>query len=727
MQLKGAEIRNFYDLMKPIPLPGGSDVATNTALIPIYQRPYRWESEQISQLIQDYHRHGTSDYFSGAVVTVDDTHGPHKVIDGQQRFTTLFLTNYLVFLLARACLHLAITAGKDRHLDFFYDMLSMSMLHLIESPPSKHKSTEIADELDKFKDKLDRASNEQGKKREEQIDEIERTLNKLTGMSALTLDHNNYMTDAATSIKTLFASNKPRLQYSREIFNSRLLEALASSTVTISNKTLPKLSFAEKSIEEAAEISIYVNAMECIFESIAESIDSSDPLQRGRDLLTASTKFLTNVRMCLVQTGDAHDAFTLFEVLNDRSVALDDLDLMKNEIYKAFVEQNTSVLDNEIDKALEAADKTWTEDVFDKQGVKSSKLIAYFAISFLSGSKTATHTQEPTIRKALAEFLDSYRKTKKSFDGQALECTIRAFECSKRFIKTLSLSFRDMAKKALEDANSQGASQTEKTASYLMAAKQESVLVGLFCFSLKHSIDKGNFALDPEKYHTDLKNEMAIPTSELNNVAKELWRKSILSRDSKGPRPEAAMLVQDNSLNAHSCRNSVKAATSQDYDEFGDFLDAWQYPKNDLKIKYLFTKLIRLTVDPETKRLVQPKAFRTTLDPNRVANIQLDHMEPSKIDQAHAVSYFDNPDRVSIVNSLGNIMILLEQNNASKSNKPFNSVFTELDKCGLSGHFLVQDIRELYASFNNKDIPTEQFFSSRRARLKVQFIEAIKL
>lgn len=64
----------------------------NDYIIPIYQRSYAWEKDQIEQLITDiYDSKDTEKYYLGSlIVDKEDTH-LFSVIDGQQRLTTLFL------------------------------------------------------------------------------------------------------------------------------------------------------------------------------------------------------------------------------------------------------------------------------------------------------------------------------------------------------------------------------------------------------------------------------------------------------------------------------------------------------------------------------------------------------------------------------------------------------------------------------------------------------------
>lgn len=39
---------------------------------------------------------------------------------------------------------------------------------------------------------------------------------------------------------------------------------------------------------------------------------------------------LEHIKFCVIITGNENDAYTLFEVLNDRALDIEDLDLIKN-------------------------------------------------------------------------------------------------------------------------------------------------------------------------------------------------------------------------------------------------------------------------------------------------------------------------------------------------------------------------------------------------------------
>jgi hypothetical protein len=73
--------------------------------IPDYQRPYRWGTDQATQLLDDLEdsldRDGSEPYFLGSLVLVQQGDRAYDVIDGQQRLTTLTILFSILRDLAR--------------------------------------------------------------------------------------------------------------------------------------------------------------------------------------------------------------------------------------------------------------------------------------------------------------------------------------------------------------------------------------------------------------------------------------------------------------------------------------------------------------------------------------------------------------------------------------------------------------------------------------------------
>ena len=64
--------------------------------IPMYQRPYSWEGEEVEQLWDDLYEAYTNqeknhNYFLGSIITIPKDNGYQDIVDGQQRLTTLMI------------------------------------------------------------------------------------------------------------------------------------------------------------------------------------------------------------------------------------------------------------------------------------------------------------------------------------------------------------------------------------------------------------------------------------------------------------------------------------------------------------------------------------------------------------------------------------------------------------------------------------------------------------
>ncbi len=77
------------------------DIVDYNFIIPTYQRPYVWRDEQLKKIIDDFYKSFTQNpnenYYIGTIITKDNL-GQNKnseLIDGQQRFTTLWLISFV--------------------------------------------------------------------------------------------------------------------------------------------------------------------------------------------------------------------------------------------------------------------------------------------------------------------------------------------------------------------------------------------------------------------------------------------------------------------------------------------------------------------------------------------------------------------------------------------------------------------------------------------------------
>ena len=90
--------------------------------VPIYQRNYAWETDQIEQLIEDINS-SKDDYFLGNLIVNQKDNNVYEVIDGQQRLTTLYLLErYLGVTFAKDALRFETREKSNRTLSVLPDI-----------------------------------------------------------------------------------------------------------------------------------------------------------------------------------------------------------------------------------------------------------------------------------------------------------------------------------------------------------------------------------------------------------------------------------------------------------------------------------------------------------------------------------------------------------------------------------------------------------------------------
>lgn len=114
-----------------------SNVLTNDKyIIPIYQRNYEWEKEQISRLVSDINGISENEsYYLGTLVTFKDKEGKYELIDGQQRHTTL---NLLKGFIEEKDLTFNIEFQARPECDKFFNSLKNGFESLYENERSKN-------------------------------------------------------------------------------------------------------------------------------------------------------------------------------------------------------------------------------------------------------------------------------------------------------------------------------------------------------------------------------------------------------------------------------------------------------------------------------------------------------------------------------------------------------------------------------------------------------------
>lgn len=444
----------------------------------------------------------------------------------------------------------------------------------------------------------------------------------------------------------------------------------------------------------------------------------------------------------MISTPIEDEAYTLFEVLNDRSMALTNLDLLKNLFFKTYA-QTSSDSDEVKSQNIKLLDDLWCGEIFKKNRSDSChKLISLLAVAYISGKETLTNKRsDKDFREAIKSYLNQYiSDEKKYYDFEKINRDFHIFLCCADILDGAGIKYSNEKSLAYESAYT-NKSTVYKTLHFLKGNKQDTMMVGLVAVILnyiRHNTNNENFV--KEKYKETIHSIMNNGIQEVSDEARSLWRMAMKNSDIR-----PALGFSNRMLGSNNLKSKIFKITSLTENEltnmtnsFNDWLDNWTYKKSStFKIRMLFAKAFNLTFDG--KKYVN-KPFQLTLqqvtktdDNGRLRkefpSLDIDHMEPSKEEDFQLSSFFKHNNRTGIINQLGNMMILTSTANRSKSNSPMESVFWYLEEMNLQDHFLTKNIRDLLSEFHTKygeiQIPTEKFFDERKKYLMEVFSQIV--
>ena len=576
---------------------------------------------------------------------------------------------------------------------------------------------------------------------EEQELEVLTKLEVITALPLVDSDNGRRVFEAADSYDGRYTDrlgkylerNELRLQYDRSAYNEQLINVFRSVIVKLDDQHKVSLCFCDESALSASQ-KVYVAALKVIFNSFESKVLTDNPFSHATELVAKMRDFLGEVRVCVIQTGSPQDAFILFEVLNDRSLALSDLDLIKNHFYKTYVESNLQEDFAHIEGVIDKVDDLWTTKIFPEDDpIKLKQLVTYVSIVYMTGSKERALKERSETRSDITDHLSRTYTPQASMTEADLKRYMNIFRCCRAILRDndiVGVNLRSPSETVLQAAGEQGESDFRQACLYLIAADQPGVLVGLVCFALevvKEAVVSGNvsdsidFELLPFK--EEVKKQMGESESELNRVAKRILQASLLSSTYELPRSLSKQLI---GLEGRSIPNGPGffSIGTAEIEEFKGWGSTWSYTGKNLKTKFLFTKLLRLSSDAEgnlTSRSLQ-------ISGGEMSKLQLDHMEAQTPDPSRLDAYFEHEERERFIHGLGNMMPLPGRENISKSNAPLKDAFHFMSTAGIpESHFLYTDAKELFAEANSNEVPTEAFFEGRKAKVIERFIAAIQL
>jgi len=770
MKLKGAWLRNSYNLCST----DGSSLKEKLRVnIPFYQRPFKWEKDHINKLITDFLEHtkekpnkDEEKYFAGSIVTVEKENNEyHDIIDGQQRITTVYLLNYLRFLILRGYIEKSISSGKLPRVSRAANNLKESYINMVGKGRNcdfnaleDHLYSEIKkfEEIDVTKPDYEDELNKFLYDYQQKIKLPEKKLK----------DEVEYKKEFHEKLKELLNNEELALRYSRLSLNNKLKESLTKVYIEVSeDRDLKVETIGEDGKNNSSNDSIvekYTTSITDIYESLKEWLDENNSyfkgasfLDRAEEIINIINDFLEKVEFCLIRTGNEDDAYTLFEVLNDRALEIDDLDLVKNHFYKEYCNKGSVPdNDNELDKQIETLDNIWGDEVFSQDmRDKHSKLTAYLTTVFLTGYVDLDPNDKQRYRDRISEgYLDDlYFKPKKEYRYVNIKNDFRMFQAIKKMIVDsfdLPIQKSKRKKESLESENRNDRSITYKAMHLLNALDLDGVKPALINIILKKYIDnyanKGNDEIKIDQFIDYInrlindKNHEEDEFIDIHNCAKNLWVLSLLAKDYKKPREYAKTIIEKNNFKDYDrYRIDIKSDLLKNSEkEFLSWTDKWRYGSkqiDDFKIKLLFMKLFQTIKDDEKLKFT---AFKYSCPVNE---LELEHIEARNYNAEYEFMYFEpkepNVERKDYVNALGNFMIIDKENNKIKSDSPANSATEYYKDMGIAkNHWIAEELDNLLKQEGEGKnitgecvkIPKESFFDERKKRLINYFFSILK-
>lgn len=750
MQLMGAVLRNFYEIGSLVNQTDTND-GPYSLKVPHYQRPYKWTSKEIASLIKDWKENipiqqtgvaNTNKYFAGSVVSVAVPNTKfHSLIDGQQRTTTLFLANFVQFVLLRRLILSDIDKKRCAKLQKYNEKLAKTIRYIFIDEKTLSYFDSVVAELNQIAD--DDAM--------EELHEQENYLLKYQDLLWIPAfnSKDQYEHDSYKLMLDKLKDSEFYLHYDRSTFNAMLKRVLSQFLIGFGDTTeLYATNYINDQLTENEKI--YANALKTIINIFKEEFPKDnikDTYRYIHSLYEKIDTFLLDVNVCVIQTSNTDDAYTLFEVMNDRALALDDLDLIKNQFFKKFVNANNDSLmsqlnDKEIDGIIQKLDEQWGDSIFHHRDMNTvyKKLVTYLATVFLTGSEDLRNEVSEKYRLNISDYLNRQNQ----YSKEAIQRDFNIFQACFEILKMSKLpSQRKENLSLIAEFNEE---TNFKRCLYLLnALKQDGVISGLFSYVLS-AIEKISTDFNPEvtkkiirlllkkdisfedinkEFGSKMAGDVQVLIEKIQKQSYILWKSSLMGGSAELPREISKKIIKDHFV--ASTRDNLLGIKDLDLSlhtkEFESWLGKWQYRGNTLfKVKTLFARIIRYSEEENQNLII--RSVRLTVAADAIAEMELDHMVAKHINE-NSIFSFDHDERDFFVNGLGNMMPLPKKENIQKSNYPLDEAFKYYEDAGLGDHFLITKAKEAVQNVKDGSKEPHKFFTDRKDQLIKYFNQII--
>ena len=534
--------------------------------INFYQRPYRWTAKKVTDLFEDYRENRDSaeggnnpEYFLGAVVLVDERTQEEKsngklwkyqVVDGQQRITTLFLFNYIKYMLLIRKVDLAARSfysddfsfGRKAMEDCYRGFIGTSNVSIIEN----------ANRI--LKEAYESATRSRG----DISSEVMNTWRTQVGwIDNPIISDINYYDNCCLAMTNFIQNETLSIKYQNADFNSKLKEALSKIVIRFGDTSDAEL--CDEPVEdydENDETHIefpYVIRAYGIFDQIkkmcAEAYpEARSPYEKLCKYIELIDEMLENIKLCMIVTSDEDDAYKLFETLNDRSESVSDLELLKNYFFKTYTE--TSGDDPAtINSHISSLDSRWRDIFYDFEELKP-EIFEYMPILFSHDtSKNTNERKRKLIKRYLSEYSDSTPNERYTFQKIDRDFTLMLY-IQKILLRIHQMDMATHRKKAEDEQLSlyienDSSSSTVKRALGLALNIPYPVIVGSLICDVLH-----NFYVNGQAYTFDSYLDCVFSENDCKDAFPGLWKDAcvmwkaiILSKNYESPKTLSDELV----------------------------------------------------------------------------------------------------------------------------------------------------------------------------------------
>lgn len=735
--------------------------------VKFYQRPYRWTAKKVTDLFEDYRDNRESalmngdnskEYFIGAVVFVDERVQEEKdsgkiwkyqVVDGQQRFTTLFLFNYIKYILLVKKVDEAARGNKSR--DFNASLEAMEACY--KGFIGENNLNEIERANSDLSNAFDNAN-------QQRIDIDLKDLNKwrqrVGWIADPDISANDYYEKCRAAMYSFLQNEELGITYENDNFNKYFKEALAKIVIKFSNAS--EAAFCLESVEdydENDETQVefpYVQRAFGIFEQIKQlykviNPNAADSYIKLCGYINLIDEMLENIKLCMIVSSDEDDAYKLFETLNDRSESVNDLELLKNYFYKTYTETSGEP-QKQVLKKISMLDNRW-RDIFFKYEELEPEIFEYMTVFFTGNTSKNTNERK---RKLIKNYLSSYKRTYKPYSFEVINRDFYYIEYIQKILLKIHRIDMTAMRKVSEDSqmslfieNDLNASIVKRALGLAMNLPYPVVVASLICDIIHNYANNANNGTSFDIYLEDVLNEERCKNKYpgLWKDACVLWKVTILSRNYESPKLLSDILAEKCNISRTSVSRKVEdqiiqfdanvLEESEVYKEFQEWISEWKFSDGagKIKIKNLFMHLfLKYDLDKNTGKLKRASHIVRTYAIEAIKQ-DLDHMDASRMDKQNKTRYFhyNLTDRTDFTNGLGNMIPLPVAINRGKHNTPMKDTMTAFSEENLTGWIFEEAIdlfQKNHTVINNYEVPTEAFFNKRKDLLIAYFKRIVK-